>query len=103
MLERKCLFAEQFTPPAFHRGNVGLVVGGDPVEVVDGCNDLGSDAVPFGGHPQQNLKQLDCCSAVYCRTEAFQVRQRLLISLKPALDRIDDLLAPTRTLKTLRQ
>src|SRR5262249_55396333 len=39
-------------PPAGERRHIGLVVGGDAVEVVDGGDDLGGDAVPFRGHAQ---------------------------------------------------
>src|SRR5262249_40000516 len=52
LLERERLVAEQLAPPAGWRRHVGLVVGGDAVEVVDGGDHLGGDAVPFRGHAQ---------------------------------------------------
>ena len=56
-LERERLLAEQFAPPAGERRYVGVVVVGDAVEVVDGGDHLGGDAVPFRRHAQQHLEQ----------------------------------------------
>src|SRR5262252_9816843 len=52
LLERERLVAEQLAPPAGERRHIGLVVGGNAVEVVDGGDDFGGDAVPFRGHAQ---------------------------------------------------
>ena len=42
VLQRERGLAEQFAPPAMQRADVGIVVGGDPFEVVDGGDHLGS-------------------------------------------------------------
>src|SRR5262245_13508261 len=52
LLERERLVTEQLAPPAGERRHIGLVVGGDAVEVIDGGDHLSGDAVPFRRHPQ---------------------------------------------------
>ncbi len=59
-----CLSASAFSPNSSRRqpcraGTSACVVGGDAVEVVDGGDHLGGDAVALGGHAQQDLEQLD--------------------------------------------
>ncbi len=99
MLEGERLLAEQLAPPTGERGYVGLVVSGDAVEVVDGGDDFGGDAVPFGGHAQQHLEELHGGLAIDRGPRAFEPRQALRVSGKSSLDRRDDRLAPSRALE----
>jgi hypothetical protein len=46
--EGEGLLAEQPAPPASERRHVGIVAGGDVLEVADDGNDFGSDAVACG-------------------------------------------------------
>src|SRR5579883_3141187 len=57
--ERQRGFAEQLAPPALQRGDLGLVVGGDLLEIVDGGDHLAGDAIALRSHPQQHLQQFD--------------------------------------------
>ena len=59
VLERQRGFAEQLAAPAMQRGHVGLVVGRDLLEIVDGRDHLAGDRVALRRHPQQNLQKLD--------------------------------------------
>ena len=87
LLERERLLAEQLAAPALERGDVGIVVGGDAVEVVDGGDHLGGDAVALRRHAQEHLEQFDRRCAVRRRPEAFEPRQRLRVAREAALDR----------------
>src|SRR5438309_11947991 len=64
MLERQRGLAEQFTAPAAQRGDVGIVVRRDLLEIVDGRDHLAGDGVPLRGHPQQDLEKLDGCRTI---------------------------------------
>ena len=101
VLERQRLLAEQFAPPALHRRHVGVVVGGDAVEVVDRGDHLGGDAVAARRHAQQHLEQFDGGGAVRRRARAFEPRQGLGIAREPALDRVDDRLRPISSARSL--
>jgi len=59
--------------------------------------------MPFCGHPQQYLEQFDNRRAIRRWPETVQARQCLVVAFDPALDRVDDLLAPSRALKSLWQ
>jgi ribonuclease D len=103
VLERERLLPEQLPPPALERGDVGLVVGRDPFEIVDGSDHLGGDRVALGGHAQQHLEQFDDCRAVDRGAAAFDSRQRFRIARQPARHGFEDGLAPFRPLEPPRQ
>src|SRR5262249_9042165 len=52
---------------------------------------------------QQHLEELNRRRAVRRRPEPFQARENFWIALEPSLDRFDDLFAPARAFKSLRQ
>ena len=74
MLERERLFAEQLAAPACQRGNVGGIVGGDALEIVDRGDHLGGDVMAFGYHAQQHFEQLDDSRAVGWWRQARRAR-----------------------------
>src|SRR5512134_459067 len=53
------VLAKQLAPPAPKGGDIGLVLGGDPFEVVAVCNEARGDAVAGGGGLEQHLQQLE--------------------------------------------
>ena len=59
VLQRNRSFAEQFAAPAVQRGDIGVVVGGDLVEIVDGGDHFAGDGVTFRRHPQQHLQEFN--------------------------------------------
>src|SRR5689334_21685981 len=79
MLERQRGLAEQLAAPAMQGGDVGLIVGRDLLEVVDGRDHLAGDRVPFGCHPQQHLQKLDDRRTVRVVARLFELRQRGVI------------------------
>ena len=104
VLERERLLAEQFAPPAVQRRHVGIVVGGDAVEIVDGGDHLGGDAVALRGHAQQHLEQFDRGARRSAPAAERSIRGSVLGSrARPRLHRLDDRLAPVRALEALRQ
>ncbi len=103
-----CLSAIARSPNSSRRqprsaGTSACVVGGDAVEVVDGGDHLGGDAVLLRGHAQQHLEELDGGLAVDRRLVLLPLRQRLQIARQPAIDRPHDRFAPFRALEALRQ
>ena len=59
VLQRQRRFAEQFAAPAVQRADVGIIVGRDLFEIVDGRDHLAGDGVALRRHPQQDLQKLD--------------------------------------------
>src|SRR5207248_7675244 len=53
LLERQRGLAEQFAAPAAQRGDVGIVVRRDLLEIVDGRDHLAGDGVALRSHAQQ--------------------------------------------------
>src|SRR5262249_30042458 len=102
-LERQRLLAEQLAPPAVQGRYVRLIVGGDAVEVVHGGNELGGNAVPSRRHAQQHLEQFARGLSVDRALWTLDPRQRLEVAREPALDRLDDRLAPFRAFEALWQ
>ena len=86
------------------RRHIGLVVGGDALEIVDRGDHLGGDVMALRDHAQQHLEQFDDRARRWPPACArSQVRQGLRIARQPALDRGDDRLAPARALEALGQ
>ena len=99
LLERQRMLAEQFAPPTLHCGHVGLVVGGDAVEFVDGGDHFSRDAMPLRGHTQQHFEELHGRLSIDRGLRAIEPRQGLGIARQPALDCGDDGFAPFRALE----
>src|SRR5262245_20292028 len=59
--------------------------------------------MPLGRHAEQHLEQLDGRLAVGRSLGTLDLRQCLQVAREPALDRLDDRLAPFRALEALRQ
>ena len=85
VFQRQSGFAEQFAAPAMERGDVGLVVGGDLVEIVDGGDHLAGDGVALRRHPQQHFEEFDGRSPIGIAARLFDLRQRVGIAGKAAL------------------
>src|SRR5258708_6932482 len=99
LLECERLVPEWLPPPTGHGRDIGFIVGGDAVEVVDGGDYLGGNPMPFRGHAQQHLEQLHGSLPVDRRPGAVEPRQRFWVAREPAPDRLDDRFAPFRALE----
>ena len=85
------------------RGDVGMIVGRDLFEVVDGCDHLAGDGVPLRCHPQQDFQQLDDRAAVRIAARLFDFRQAGRVAGEAALHGGDDIGAPFRAVEAFRQ
>src|SRR5450432_1762133 len=59
LFQRQGGVAEQLAAPAVQRADVGVVVGRDLFQIVDGSDHLAGDGVALRRHPQQNFQQFD--------------------------------------------
>src|SRR5215467_889577 len=97
------MIAEQLAAPSAQRRHVGAIVEGDAFEVLDSCNHLGGDSMLLGRHSQQHLEKFNCGTAVGTRSRLVEPGQFGGIASKPALDSLQNVCAPSRTLEATRQ
>ncbi len=105
---RPCLSASAFSPNSSRRQPFSAGTSASSSAAMRSSSStvaITLAATPWllGGHAQQHFQQFDGGGAVRRRAEALEPRQRLGIALEPALDRLDDRLAPARALEALRQ
>src|SRR5665213_518642 len=103
VLQGKCCFAEQLAAPALQRGDVGVIVGGDLFEIVDGGDHLAGDGVALRGHAQQDLQEFDGCCSIRVAARLFDFRQGRGVARQAALYGGHDIGAPFRAIESLRK